>query len=204
MRHALLVIACSGVLLLTACSTATTVTSTWRDPAYQKAPRKVLVVGLLPNQQYRKRMESTFAERLNARGLSATPGFAVFPQEQPPQREQLVEKLRALNIDTLLLAKLVDRKVEQTHVPQTVQLQPAQATPMYGYYDSAASAASYSGGYTVSEEFALVETRLFDVATEQPFARVESKTSLEFDDLALADGYVEEVVKQFRDSKLIP
>ena len=200
-RHRLLLVP-AAVALLTSCLPITQVVSAWRDPAYQSRPRKVLVLGVVPNQQYRKRIETYFAERLTARGLAVTPGFALFPGEQPPTRDELLAKLRETGADTLLLARLTDRRVESSYVPVATELQFRSPGTLYNY-DSLVSN-SLSGGYEVSEEFAFMETRLFDVASEQPIALIASKSSTDLADLSLADDYVDRVTDELRSIGLVP
>ena len=121
---AFIVLAIAASLAMLSC-TFTKLTSVWKDDSYRGGQmRKVLVVGVSDNPSDKKKLENEFAERFKSFGIEAVPAYAAFPSAAKDGRPDR-QKMRANNIDTVLVAKQVgQRPVEGTMGPG--------AGPFYG------------------------------------------------------------------------
>lgn len=194
----------AGALLLASCAT-TEVTALWRDPGYQKQPKKTLVQAVLKDPANRRLVEEEFTREFRSRGIEAVPAYTVFPGEELPSKGALEEQLRLGGFDTLLLLRLAGERTEARVVPGTPAY-PAMA-PLYGgwpeYYDSGYSTV-YSPGYTVEETYAVAETSLYDVATGKLIWTATSETLLSQADQKLIKSYVKVMMDSLTKNKLVP
>jgi hypothetical protein len=92
------VVASVALALGMACSAQTTETGVWRSPAYAAGPMKSVVVfgGRLSGPE-RHLVEDGYATALAARGVRATPSYALFPDEQQPAPEPSAIRAKLLS-----------------------------------------------------------------------------------------------------------
>lgn len=199
--------------LLAGCAT-TEVTSTWKDPAYQGRPQKVLVYTVLRNQLRRRVFEDEFVGHFKYRGIEAVPGYAVVPGDELVKKDVLEEKLKSMGFDTLLLTQVTGTKKELVQVPGTVNYQPMPG-PMYypypapyyrtypGYY-SAGYTATYTPSYTVEDVYVMTETSLFDASTQKLIWSAAGVTRVGDKDQKLIRDYVATIMDAMRKDKVTP
>ena len=191
-RRGLVVLVATAVLA-TSCG-GTTLTSVWKDKAYQKKPQNILVMGLVWNPANRKFLEDEFVRQLKASGLNAVAGYTVFPEDKPPSKDVVAAKLKEIGTDALLLAKVVDQETNARYLEET------SSVGMRGGW-----ADYYGGGYVTSGEqtYVFVEIKLFDVETEKPIWSAASKTAVRSDTRSEIRDYVAKILKALRKEKLI-
>jgi hypothetical protein len=153
-----------ALLLLPSCAT-TKLTSVWRDEAYKDHPRKILVIGMLKTPGNRRIFEDEMVKQLKARGTEAVAGYTVLPEEVETNKETITAKMNELGADAVLISRLMDKKSVTTYMPGT---QPAS----YGWH----SYYSYSSGYVVQDEYAVVQTNLYDLKTDKLIWTAASET----------------------------
>jgi hypothetical protein len=191
---------------------ATQVTSTWKDPAYQGRPQKVLVYAVLKNQMYRRVLEDEFVGHFKYAGMNAVPGYQIMPGEELVKKEVLEEKLKAQGFDALLLTQVTGTRKELVQVPGTASYQP-MAAPMYhpapyygswpGYYN-AGYTATYTPSYTVEDFYVLTETSLYDTASQKLLWSAAGVTRIEGKDQKMLKDYVSMMADAMRKDKIMP
>ncbi|HTP50308.1 MAG TPA: hypothetical protein VMK42_06400 [Anaeromyxobacteraceae bacterium] len=92
-------------LALASCAT-THLVQAWRDPNYQPAPvRRVFVVAVVPDPQYRVSFENGIARSLLSRGFEVATSSGVFPPNQ--LEDAKVEAfVREMNVDLVVVQRL--------------------------------------------------------------------------------------------------
>jgi hypothetical protein len=189
----------AAVTLLAGCL-ATEVTSTWKDPAYQGSPKKVLVYAILNSQMQRRVLEDEFVAHFKYRKIDAVPGYQVFPGDEPVKKEALKEKLISGGFDTLLLSRITGTRKEQVQVSA---YQPSYYGSYQGYY-SAGYSSSYASSYMVEDYYATTETSLFDVASEKMFWSGVGDTWIKDKEQKMIKDYVALMMEAIRKSKVVP
>ena len=183
-------------LLATACA-GTKLTSVWKDPAYQKSPKKILVVSMVWDPANRKRFDEDLVRQFKARGLDAVAGYALFPEPRLPEKEAAAGRVKDTGADTVLIVKLLDK---------TSNLRYAQGTDYYdpGMYRDWPS--YYGAGYAtaVDPEYAIAEARLFDVDTEKLIWGALSRTEIQNDRQATFESYITVIFEALTRERLIP
>ena len=110
---------------LGACASAPTLQEASRDPQFNGAPfRRVLVVGVARNQGNRKVFEDTFAQTLKARGTDALASYPLAPEEGAIPRERLRQAVGQSGADAVLVTRIL-------RVQRTVLVTPGRSAPDY-------------------------------------------------------------------------
>lgn len=101
------------LLVLASCS-LTNLNAVWKDPQYQGGKLKnVLVIGGSKNQVVRRILEDEFTARFKSRGTHAIASYTIFPSEKTLDKDTIESKSRALGLDSMLIARVVDTKTKQ-------------------------------------------------------------------------------------------
>jgi hypothetical protein len=191
-----------GVMLVTACG-STQLTSTWKDPSYQARPAKVMVIGQATKPEIRKLFEDEFVRQLKARGTESIASYTVLADKQQDDQVAIAAKLKELGADSVLLTRLVSKKNVQYYVPGTAFASPA---PYYGSW-----AANYgyghsqmnSPGYVANDEYAVIETNLYETSSEKLVWNATSETLMGDTNRNLIMSYIEVMVKAMSYNKLL-
>jgi len=150
-----LVVAALG---LGACAeTTTSVDQTWMAPtARAHAPlRKVVTMFFSPNVTMRHEGEDQLARSLAAKGIAATPGYAIFGEEDTTDFEAVKTKLRDLGYDGVVTMRIVDREQQLEYTPSTFD----------GYWGYWGADWGLSSGYAYTETTYRIETAAYSLRT---------------------------------------
>jgi hypothetical protein len=132
--------------------------------------KKVLVIGVSPDQGLRQLFEEEFVKALAARGVIAISSYQQLPEAKPTR--EAVEKVAGnLNVDAVLVSRLIERN-SQTQFDPGVASVPANIS---GYYDDAWKGA-YEPPSTYTVTVVRIETRLFDAASGKLAWSAETET----------------------------
>lgn len=190
-----------GAMLVAACA-STQLTSVWKDPSYQARPAKVMVIGLAKRPDIRRLFEDEFVRQLQARGTEAIASYTVLADKQQDDQAAIAAKVKELGADSILLTRLVDKKTVQFYVPGTVYTPP----PYYGswpaYYGNGYST-MYSPGYVAEDQYAVIETNLYETGTGKLVWTATSETLLGDSNRKLIAAYIEVMVKAMSYNKLL-
>ena len=185
------------LFIMTSCATTSTkMKNVWRDNNYAGKIKKVLVIGVIKRTAIKHFFELEMAQQLEARGIEAIAGNLVLPHDKEADKNLIVSTLKELGADGVFIARLVNRKTVEQYIPGDVYYGRAYYTPpahyrgMHSYY-SRSYGTVYSPGYTVRNEVVIVETNLFDAASEQLVWSALSETFVEDDSDKLIKSFVE-------------
>lgn len=180
-------------MLLTACAT-TQLNAVWKDPGYQARPARIMVIGVARNPINRRLFEDEFVSQLKARGTEAIASYSVLPDRQQDDHEAIAAKVKELGADSILITRLVSKKIVQTYVPATTYFPP----PYYGswpdYYGYGYNY-MYTPGYITEDEYAVIETNLYEAKSDKLVWAASSETGLSDSDSGIIQGYIAVMVK---------
>lgn len=98
--------------LLSACAKGTKVSPVRHEKRPAEAPyRKVLVVGVTPNEGLRWRWERTMAQTLEDRGITAWASVKQMGYDTPLNRDNVVTAVRKTEADAVLVSRLIRQDV---------------------------------------------------------------------------------------------
>ena len=180
-------------MLVSACST-TQLTSVWKDPSYRSRPAKIMVVGVARDPLKRRLFEDEFVRQIKASGTDAIASYTVLPDKQQADQEAIAKKVAELGADTVLITRLVSKKTVQYYVPGTVYLPP----PYYGTwpeYYGYGYRYMYTPGYIANEEYAVIETNLYEAKSDKLIWAASSETGLDDSNEDIIQNYIGVMVK---------
>jgi hypothetical protein len=180
-------------LLVTACA-STRLTAVWKDPSYQSRPAKIMVVGVAKNPVNRRLFEDEFVRQLKSSGTDAIASYTVLPDRQQDDQEAIAKKVAELRADTVLITRLVSKKIVQVYVPGTAYYPP----PYYGRwpdYYGYGYRYMYTPGYIAEDEYAVIETNLYEAKSDKLIWAASSETGIGDTDQNLIQSYIGVMVK---------
>jgi len=190
-----------GVLLATACAT-TQLTSVWKDPSYQARPAKVMVIGVAKVPLNRRLFEDEFVLQLKARGTEAIASYTVLADNQQDDQAAIAAKVKALGADTVLITRLVSKKTVQFYVPGTVYYPPPYYYSWPDYYGYGYRYL-YSPGYIAEDQYAVIETNLYETGSDKLVWAATSETAMNDADHKLIKSYIGIMVDSMAKNGLI-
>jgi len=193
--------------LLSAGCSQTSVTGVWKKSDFAGPPfRSVLVVALTGEDINKALWENIMADQLNRSNISAVPCTQAFPRENNVTREKIEAYVRQHAIDGMLVTRLVDTRTEQVyHPPRGVYYGGPfwYYNHFYNYYPYVYDRV-YSPGYTSTHTIVLLETNLYQAATQELVWSMSSDT---FDPRSinqLVESVSKKVIQGLRKDRLIP
>jgi len=192
-------------LLFFSCVT-TKITETWKDDGYRGAPfSDFFVIGVAKEKNTRRSFENKFVEKLQAAGVQAVASSSVMESDQKIEKEAILAAIEKLDIDAVLVTRLVSLKEEEIRSPSTSEY--GRPDDYQGrYYSDYNTAYGYThqpAQYTTSVRVGL-ETKLYDVKTEQLIWAATSKTANPKSKIKLFDAVIEALVQDLKKNKLLP
>jgi hypothetical protein len=147
--------AIAGVVLCSAaCGTPTSIKSSWHDPTITSLKfRKMVVIGLNPDEKLRRSMETAMAQNIPG----SVPSYTFIPQADLPDKEKVKAAVQATDCDGAVIMRLVGVDKETTYVPGS-----ATYGGMWGYYGYGAGMV-YDPGYYQTDKLYSVETNVYSV-----------------------------------------
>lgn len=179
-------------LLLSACA-STQLTSVWKDPSYQTRPAKILVIGMARSPLNRRLFEDEFVRRLEAHGTSAIASYTVLSDAQQGDQAVIAKKVAELGADAVLITRLVSKKVVQVYVPGTPYYPPPYYDTWPNYYVYGYRY-MYTPGYIANDEYAVIETNLYDAKTDKLIWAASSETGINDSNKNLIKSYIKVMV----------
>lgn len=165
-----------GTLLLGSCS-STQLVSAWKDPTYQAHPSKVMVVGVSKQPMKRRIFEDEFVAQIKARGVDAVASYTVLSDKKQDDQEAISAKVKELGADSVLVTRLVSKKTIKVYVPGTPYFPPSYYGRWPDYYDYGYRM-MYTPGYMAEEQYAVMESNLYDAAKDNLIWASTSETEI--------------------------
>lgn len=199
-------------MFFTACAT-TRLTAVWKDQSYQGYPRKIMVIGVAKRPVNRRIFEDEFVRQLKARGTDAIASYTVLPDDKKGDNAAIAAKMKEQAADALLITRLVSKKTVQIYIPGSVYYPPSayrpwrdHYPPYYGtwrdYYGYGYQAV-YTPGYMAEDEYALMETNLYNAGNDNLIWSALSETEIMGSDQNLIKSYIGVMVNSMADQKLL-
>ena len=174
------------IALLSACAT-TTPTAVWKDPSYHARPAKVMVIGVAKNPLNRRLFEDEFVVQLKARGTEAIASYTVLSDQLQDDQQAVALKVRELGADSVLISRLVSKKTVRVYVPGTVYYLP----PLYNTWpDYYGYRYLYTPDYVAEDEYAIIETNLYQAGSDRLVWAATAETGLNGSDAKLIKSYI--------------
>ena len=195
---ALLILA---AMLVTACAT-TQLNSVWKDPSYKSRPAKIMVIGVAKKPLKRRLFEDEFVAQLKAHGTEAIASYTVLPDKKQDDQAAIAAKVKELGADTVLITRQVSKKTVKTYVPGTIYYPP----PYYGTwpdYYGYGYRYMYSPGYIAEDEFAVIETNLYETRNDKLVWAASSETVMSDTNQSLIRTYIGVMVKTMGEHGLL-
>jgi len=125
----------------------------------------------------------------NPVGLMPSPAIPLFPTNNRVTKRPCAKKVAELGADTVLITRLVSKKTVQVYVPGTAYYPP----PYYGswpaYYGYGYSY-MYTPGYIAEDEYAVIETNLYEAKTDKLIWAASSETGISDTSQNLIQSYI--------------
>jgi hypothetical protein len=188
-------------MLITACAT-TQLTSVWKDPTYKGQPRKIMVIVVAKKPVIKRIFEDEFVRQLKARGVDAVASYTVMPDKKQDDHVVVAAKVKEQGADAVLISRLVSKKTVQTYVPGSIYFPPSNYGTWHDYYVYGYQAI-YTPGYTAEDEYALMETNLYDARNDKLIWSVASETELQGSNQDQIKSYIGVMVNAMADQKLL-
>lgn len=201
MRNSISIVILMAVFI-TAC-TMTRLTSAWKDPSYGRQPRKIMVIGVAKKPLNKRIFEDEFVRQLKSRGTNAIASYTVMPDQKQGNHAVIAAKMKEEGADAVLIARLVSKKTVRTQVPGTLEYIPPTNYGHWPDYYGYGSQAIYTPGYIAEDEYALMETNLYDAGNDKLIWSAASETEILGSDQNQIKSYIRVMVNAMADQKLL-
>ena len=202
LNRLLLCLCISASFIILACA-STTVDTVWKNDNYQAKLKKVLVIGVAKTPSGRRFFEDEFVRQLKTGGTNAIASYTVMPSDREISKDELLPIIGEQSIDSVLIARLVDKKTVETYVPGSSYAPPSSYyRGWHGHY-SRSYGYMYSPGYTVTNEVVVIETNLYETKDEQLIWSAISETFIEGSRESLVRSFIKIIIKNLTKSGLV-
>ncbi len=196
-----LVFGIAAAVLMTGCAT-TKITSAWKEPSYQAKPQKVMIIGIVKELVNRRILEEEFARQLKARGNEAMASYTVIPDEKETDDKLIAAQMKEQGADAVLITRLAKKETVYTYAPGCRYYPPSYYGTWHDYYVYGCQD-MYSPGYMAEDQYAFMETNLYDAGKDNLVWSASSKTEVMNSDQGFTKSYVEAMIKKMAAQKLI-
>lgn len=190
-----------GAMLVAACAT-TQISTVWKDPSYGARPTRIMVIGVAKNPLNRRLFEDEFVVQLKARGTDAIASYAVLPDKLQDDRATIQAKVKELGADTMLITRMVSKKTVRTYVPGTIYTPPLYYGTWPKYY-AYGHHYIYSPGYIAEDEYAVIETNLYETLHDKLVWAASSETVVRDSKQRMIKSYIDIMVNSMAGNGLL-
>jgi hypothetical protein len=161
-----------------------------------------MVIGVAKKPLNKRIFEDEFVRQLKARGANAVASYTVMPDEKQGDHAAIAAKMKEQGADAVLISRLASKKTVHTYVPGSVTYPPSYYGTWRDYYGYGYQA-MYTPGYTAEDEYALMETNLYDAGNDKLIWSASSETELRGSDQSQIISYIGVMVNAMADRKLL-
>ena len=169
--------------------------------------QKVLIFGINVSDVSRLPLEQSFAKALGGQGRILILSSDWYPDGKLPTREVIAERVKAEGVTGILVTQLVDyteTPVKTDTEDHVLYMPPRNPDTRVGWVDDTWMIAMDGLGrrdqMPLLERKAIVETRLYDVASGQAVWEARSRTLLENNLHRDVEGFVQVIVRKLKES----
>jgi len=190
-----------SLFFLQGCGGGTKVTGVWKKSDFTGGPFKnILVIGLTKDERNKSIWEDVMAEQLRGMGVKTATSSTCFPGDNDITKDEILDYVKNKGIDGVLLTRLVNIVEEKAYYPPSggPYYGPYYGGPRYRYYNDFGSYYNtvYTPGRTATFTTVLLETNLYDTATQSLVWSMSSDTF----DPASANNLAQSVSKKVVDA----
>lgn len=166
---------------------------------------KLLLVGVTTSSDVQAGMERAFAAELGKSGKTVVLASQWFPGEKEPLREDVVNRVKAEGVTGVLVVRLLSYEMGEPAAPERAfELKAPARVPgarvgwdQEPWMDAPTPVA-------LPQRKALLETRLYDVASGKVVWQARSRTLLQSNEHAELEGFVHAILLELRRSGWLP
>jgi hypothetical protein len=207
-------------LFMAACS-GTKTTGSWSDQSYKGKIKNVYIIGIAKKDINRMIFENSFESRLASEGIKAIASYTdLLSTNQEVDREDIIQRMRNNNCDSVLLTRLVGQKTKGSlsggrgtynYTPMSSPVGPtSQRLPkgQLSYYNNWGTyynygKVNYVQPSSLDNVILTVESVLYDLQTEELIWSAQLETRLEGNIENMMRIFVDEVAKDLKKKGLI-
>ncbi len=153
-----------GLAMLAGCSPATTFVNTWTAPDAKPFEfKKLLVIGLLPNEQMRRSAEDQIVGLIKKTPSVAS--YTFLSTEQMKDTDYAKAKVAEMGFDGAVIMAYQGTEKETEYVPGGAYASPYYQ-PFWGYYGYA-SPVMYDPGYMATYNLVKIETTIYSLPDQK-------------------------------------
>jgi hypothetical protein len=197
----------AGCVCLAVACVSTEVGKVWKDQSYSSGPMgKVLVIAVAAQMPIRIALEDEFAAKLREHGHDAQASHTLLPGDASFDKATVVTLVKEQGFDTVLVSRLVQKKTVQSEVSPSGEPMPTASMGYYGSWnDYAGTSRAFASApnYSVEHEVVIVQTNLYDAHTDKLYWSAQSDTFLGDSAQTLVRGFVDVMVEQMAQSKVL-
>lgn len=196
------------VFFLTGCGD-TRVTGVWKKSDFVGQPfQSILVVGLAKDESNTNIWEDIMADQLKQNGVNATTSTKCFPRDNDITKGEILNYVKDKGMDAVLVTRLVDTKEEKGYYPPTGGSYYGggyYGGPRHRYYNNFGTYYDtvYTPGYTTTYTTVILETNLYDAASQELVWSMSSDTFDPASSNKLSQSVSKKVVKALQKDNLI-
>jgi hypothetical protein len=124
------------------------------------------------------------------------------PDEKQADNAAIAATMKKQGADVVLISRLASKKTVHTYVPGTVTYPPAYYGTWRDYYGYGYQAV-YTPGYVAEDEYALMETNLYDAGSGKLIWSASSETEIRGSDQNRIQSYVGVMVNAMAEQRLL-
>jgi hypothetical protein len=197
------------LLLLTACSSSSKITSSWKAPdATSKKYNKILVLALIRenDRTIQENMEKHFVGDLHDLGYNAISSLQEYGPKAFDKMEEneALEKLKNTGVDAVITIVLLDKKKERKYVPGSMMYSP------YGFYygrfwgyRGTLYNRIYQPGYYVSDTRYFWESNLYEMPGQNLVYSAQTQSFDPANSESMGHQYGQMIVKDMAKKKIL-
>ena len=203
MRTYITVISFGALIAMFAAGCATTqLTSAWKDPAYQGRVGKIMVVGVAKSAANKRLFEDEFVRQFKAKGTDAVASYTVMPDDKQGDNDAIAATMKEQGADAVLISRLVSKKTVQTYVAGNATHLSTFSGNWRDYHRSGYEA-MYGNGYIAEDEYALMETNIYDAGNEKLIWGATSETEMKSSNQDSIKSYINVIVNSMFEQKIL-
>ncbi|MDT8440838.1 MAG: hypothetical protein RQ723_04165 [Desulfuromonadales bacterium] len=120
MKKSVLMLAALLLTMLTVGCSSTTLTGSWASPELIQPVDKVYVVGISRHETHRRIFEDEFGRQLQQYAVRTHSSYKDFKDVQNVELDVILEKVRAVGADSLLMTRIMGKRTEEVVNPARV------------------------------------------------------------------------------------
>jgi hypothetical protein len=196
-------------LALSAC-TATKLKGTWLNPKYEgKDFQRVLVLGVSSTETYLRIFEESMSRGLNQRGVQAEPGYALFPDQERPDKKLIAREISDKGFDAMIISRVTGKSTEEViypgetyYVRDPYYMPPLHSGYWYDYYFNS-YAIVREPGYVRQYKIVTVQSNIYDTQAEELIWSAVSETVVNGDVEGAINSLVDTLINEIAKIELI-